>query len=253
MPNHEAVLVVSGLIGFTPAVAVLFHALRTYDYPHTDHAYFDTSRVFLAFFLGIVLGTISGAFTVALRSSSLVSLVVSLLLLAAFEEGVKLVYLNRKGYRGRFDTTFIGLSMGIGIAALVGAGIAYVNRQDLLLPHFVAPLAVLSASLAFLHAGTGALIGFGCAHGPLLERFLQAYVARALHGSMLVPFIVWSALGRTDVLIPLSSLSAAAVFAFLLYLYVYRRILPETLPQELRRERRRGLRERQKAPRQTVR
>lgn len=240
--SHGLVLFVSGLVGFGPAVAVLYHALRTYDYPYTEHSYFDSARLFLAFFIGIVLGSISGFITVALGASSLLSLVIILLLLAAFEEGIKLVYLNRKGYRGRFDTTFVGLGMGIGIAALVGAGVAYVNRQDLLLPHFLAPLAVLSASLAFVHAATGAIIGFGCSRSAIIEPFAQAYVTRVLHASMLVPFIVWSALGRTDVLIPLSSLIAAAVFTFLVYRHVYRKILPETLPQELRRERRRALR-----------
>src|SRR5213593_1817580 len=162
MASNGLVLFAAGLLGFGPAVAVLYHALRTYDYPFTEHAYFDTSRLFLAFFIGIVLGSISGFITVALGASSLFGLVVVLLLLAAFEEGVKLVYLNRKRYRGRFDTTFVGLGMGIGIAALVGAGVAYVNRENLLLPHFLAPLAALSTSLAFLHASTGALIGFGC-------------------------------------------------------------------------------------------
>jgi len=245
--SHEAVLFASGIIGFGPAVAVLYHALRTYDYPFTEHAYFDTSRVFLAFGVGIVLGTVSGAFTVALGVFSLVSLVIALLLLALFEEGIKLVYLNRKGYRGRFDSTFCGVSMGIGIAALVSAGNAYVNRQDLLAPVPIAFLAALSASLALVHASTGAIIGSGCSKGEVTTPFLQAYVARALHAAMLVPFIVWSSLPQADVVVPVFSLSTALAFTILVYVHVYRVVLPDTLPPELRRERRRDLRKRRDA------
>lgn len=241
----SAVLFASGLVGFTPAIAVMYHALRTYDYPFTEKAYFNTARVFLAFAVGMVLGTASGAITVglgAISSLSLVSLLVALLLLVLFEELVKLVYLNRKGYRGRFDSTFCGLGMGVGIAALVAAGNAYVNGDALFAPGPVLLLAVLAASLAFVHASTGAIIGFGCSRGEVTTAFAQALVARILHASMLVPFIVWSALGRTDLAIPLFSLSAAAAFAFFVYWHVYRNVLPETLPPELRRERRRDLR-----------
>jgi hypothetical protein len=239
--SHQVILFVSGIVGFVPAVAVLFHALRTYDYPHTEHAFFDTSRVFLAFGVGIVVGTISGAFTVALGVLSIFSLVIALLLVALFEEGLKLVYLNRKGYRGRFDSTFCGVSMGIGLAALVAAGNAYVNRQALLAPVPLAFLSALSASLALVHASTGAIIGLGCSKGDVASRFAQAYVARVLHSAMLVPFIVSSAFGA-DVVVPVFSLLAALVFALFVYVHVYRVVLPDTLPPELRRERRRDLR-----------
>jgi len=245
--SHETVLFVSGIVGFGPAIAVMYHALRTYDYPFTEHAYFDTSRVFLAFAVGIVLGTVSGAFTVALGALSLLSLVIALLLLALLEEGLKLVYLNRKGYRGRFDSTFCGLSMGIGLAALVAAGNAYVNRQALLAPVPIALLAALSASLALVHASTGAIIGSGCAKGEVATPFAQAYVARVLHAAMLVPFIVWSALPQADFVVPVFSLSAALAFTVLVYLHVYQVVLPDTLPPELRRERRRDLRKRRDA------
>ena len=81
MAADQFVFFVSGLIGFGPSVAVLFHALRTYDYPHTEKAYFDTGRVFLALAVGMVLGTASGALTVALQQGilSLVALVIVLL------------------------------------------------------------------------------------------------------------------------------------------------------------------------------
>ena len=137
--------------------------------------------------------------------------------------------------------------MGIGLAALVAAGNAYVNREALLTPANLVLLSALSASLALVHVSTGAIIGWGCSKEAVAKPFMQAYVARVLHAAMLVPFIVWSALGRTDVLIPLFSLFAAVVFTALVYIYVYKTILPDTLPPELRRKRRRDVRKKRDA------
>ena len=245
MAADQFVFFVSGIIGFGPSVAVLFHALRTYDYPYTEKAYFDTGRVFLALAVGMVLGTASGALIVALQAGivSVLSLVILLLLVALFEEGFKLIYLNRKGYRGRFDTTFVGLTLGVGIAAIVAAGSAYRNGPDLLAVSPIVLLAVFSASYGFLHVSTGALIGYGCSKADIIVPFLQAYVARVIYAAMLVPFFVAGNVQEEGIVMPLVSLAAAVAFAALLYAYVYRTVLPATLPPDLRRERRRKFRE----------
>ncbi len=245
--SQQLVFFVSGVVGFGPSVAVLFHALRTYDYPYTEKAYFDTRRVFFGLAVAMVLGTISSAITVWLRGGmggSLAALVILLLLVALFEEGFKLVYLNRKGYRGRFDTTFVGVTVGVGIAAIAAAGSAYVNGPDLLSAPILATLAVFSTGLGFVHVSTGALIGYGCAKGEVLAAFGRAYAARAIHSAILVPFFVWSALPNpsAELALPLYSLAASVAFTVVLYAYVYRSVLPATLPPELRRERRRRVR-----------
>ena len=246
MASDQLVFFASGLLGFGPSVAVLFHALRTYDYPHTEKAYFDTGRVFLALAVGMILGTASGALTLALSgaATTVLSLVVLLILLALFEEAFKLIYLNRKAYRSRFDTTFVGVTLGVGMAAIVGAGSAYVNGSNLFVASRIATLAVFSASLGFIHAATGGLIGYGCSRGDVVTPFAQAFVARILHAAMLVPFFVWSTLQDTEanLLVPLFALAVAAAFAALVYAYVYRTVLPATLPPDLRRERRRRFR-----------
>jgi len=244
--QDQFVFFVAGVIGFGPSIGVLYHGLRTYDYPYTEKSYFETRRVFLALAVGMVIGTVTGAMSVGFRLgiTSLLSLVVLLLLLALFEEGFKLVYLNRKGYRGRFDTTFVGLSAGVGIAAIVAAGSAYSNGPGLFAASSVTTLLAFSASLAFVHGATGAILGYGCSRGEIVVALAQAYVARVLHAAMLVPFFVWSGLPdpEANLAVPLLSLVGAVVFTMLLYLHVYRSVLPETLPPELRRERRRRVR-----------
>jgi len=244
--SDQLVFFLSGLIGFGPAIGVLYHALRTFDYPYTEKSYFDTRRIFLALAVGMVVGTVTGAISVGFRLAitSLLALVVFLLLLALFEEALKLVYLNRKGYRGRFDTTFVGVSLGIGVAAIVSAGSSYSNGPALFAVSNVATLLGFSISLALVHGATGAILGYGTSHGEVVVALAQAFFARVLHAGMLVPFFVWSSLPNPEsqVAIPLFSLAAAVAFTLLLYVWVYRHVLPDTLPPELRRERRRRVR-----------
>ncbi|HEV8594324.1 MAG TPA: hypothetical protein VGR51_02225 [Thermoplasmata archaeon] len=244
MAPDQFVFFAAGVVGFGPAIAILYHGLRTYDYPFTAHAFFDTRRVFLGLAVGMVLGTISGAITVGLRVAiaDLVSLVVVLILLAAFEEAFKLVYLNRKGYRGRFDTTFYGLSLGVGIAAIAAAGNAYTNGPDLFLPSVALPIFAFSVSLALVHSATGAIIGYGCSKGDVVVGFAKALTGRVLHAALLVPFFIWYSIPSVTIALPAFSLGAGIAFALFLYRYAYRTLLPETLPAELRRERRRRAR-----------
>ena len=241
-PPSSLLLFAAGSLGFGPAIAVLYHALRTYDYPYTDKSYFDTRRVFLGLAVGMVLGTVSGAVTLATVAGglgSLLALAVLLILLAVFEEGFKLVYLNRKGYRGRFDTTFAGVGLGVGLAAIAAAGPAYSNGPGLYSPTVFLPLAVFSVNLAFVHVSTGAILGLGCSRGEVLVPLAQALVARILHAAILIPFFAWYSEPSVSAVVPVLSLAAATAFTLYLYVYAYRSVLPTTLPPELRRERRR--------------
>ena len=237
------IFLASGILGFGPAVGVLYHALRTYDYPYTERAYFDTTRVFLGVAVGMILGTASGAITVWVGAAgSLLGLILLLIGVALFEEAFKLVYLNRKGYRGRFDTTFVGVSLSTGMAAIAAAGPAYSNGPGLLTVSVFVPLAVFSVTLAFLHGATGAILGLGCSRGEIVTPFAQALLARVLHAAMLIPFFVWYSQPSTPIALPGFSLAAATGFTLFLYSYAYRSVIPRTLPVDLRRERRRRVR-----------
>lgn len=244
MANEQIVFVVAGIVGFGPAIAVLYHALRTYDYPFTEKSYFDTRRVFFALAVGMVIGTVSGFVNYTSgKGIDLVGLAALLVIVAVFEEAFKLIYLNRKGYRGRFDTTFVGVGLGTGITGIYAAAIAYVNGPNLFSASVALPLLALSVSLAFLQPATAAIIGLGCYRGEILVPFGQALVARVLHAAILVPFYVWFAVPQEGAL-AVASLAAAIAFTAVLYVYVYRTVLPATLPPELRRERRRTVRKR---------
>jgi hypothetical protein len=232
--EHFARLVGAGLIGIGPALAAVYFALRRFDRPHYDHTLFDDRRVFFAIAAGFILGGISLVASVFLRPAGAIDALVALLVLAAFEEGFKLVYLNRHGYRGRFDTTFVGVALGGGMAAVSAFGEAYRVGPALLDAGVLLLFLGFSVSFAALHTSTGALLGFGCAFGQTFPRMARVLVVRAGFALVLLPFVV---AGRPDAF-AVASLGGACAFALLFYWFNVRHLLPQAVPEDVRRQRR---------------
>jgi len=227
------------LLGIGPALAILWTSLRRFDRPRVEHTLFDDRRVFGGLAVGMVFGVIASVFVLALPRVDLASSVLAIVVTFLFEEGFKLVYLNRRGYRGRFDATFYGVSLGVGAASTaVVATVVWTALSVLYTVDGFALLVLFSISLCLVNADTGAIIGFGASRGDMWRAYARAVLVRLAHGGFLLPFLIGAAN-------PWSLLSAATSlgFALLLYLYVYRVLLPGTLPddilREIRRERRR--------------
>ena len=236
---------VAFLLGIVPGIGILWASLRRFDRPLVDHTLFDDRRVFGSLAVGLVFGTVASIFALSLPrfEDLLVSFLIAVAATFVFEESFKLIWLNRRTYRGRFDTTFYGVPLGIGAAASGVVAAAWVSRDTLYLPETLVLLLVYSISLGLVNADTGALIGFGASRGDMWRSYLRAIVVRFAHGAFLFPFLL-------QVAEPFSAISVATSggFAFLVYYYVYQRILPGTLPEEIRREMRRE-RRRTPAPR----
>jgi len=228
---------VAFLLGIVPGIAILWMSLRRFDRPHVDHTLFDDRRVFGSLAVGLVFGTVASVFALYIPRFDLVSVLVAVATTFLFEESFKLVWLNRRKYRGRFDTTFYGVPLGIGAAASGVVAAAWTSRESLYVPETFGLLVIYSIGLGLINADTGALIGFGASRGDTWGSFLRAIVVRFAHGAFLFPFLL-----QVDE--PFSAISAVTSvgFALFVYYYVYQRILPGTLPEEIRRELRRDRR-----------
>jgi hypothetical protein len=233
---------VAFLLGIGPGLVILWVSLRRFDRPHVSHTLFDDRRVFGSLAVGLVFGTIASLFARFLSGGNLVSVVVAVAATFVFEESFKLVWLNRRSYQGRFDTTFYGIPLGVGAAASGVVATAWASRDSLYVPETFALLIVYSVGLGLISANTGAFIGFGASRGDMWRYFLRAVLVRLAYGAFLLPFFL--RIGEVAAL----SLSTGAGFGLLVYYYVYERILPGTLPEEIRRELRRE-RRRAAAPR----
>ncbi|HEY5606496.1 MAG TPA: hypothetical protein VIL45_08275 [Thermoplasmata archaeon] len=232
------------LLGIGPALILLWTSLRRFDRPWVDHTLFDDRRVFGSLAVGLVFGVIASVLTLSLPRVDLTSSLVAIIVTFLFEEGFKLVYLNRRAYRGRFETTFYGVPLGVGAAATaVVATVLWTALDVLYMVEGFVLLVLFSISLSLVNADTGAIIGFGASRGDTWRAYARAVLVRLAHGAFLFPFLIgienpWALL----------SVGTSLGFALLLYVYVYRVLLPGTLPDDLRRELRRE-RRRMKAAR----
>jgi hypothetical protein len=232
---------VAFLLGILPGIGILWISLRRFDRPYVDRTLFDDRRVFGSLAVGLVFGTVASVFALSIPRIDIVGVLIALSASFLFEESFKLVWLNRRAYQGRFDTTFYGVPLGTGIAASGVVAAAWATREILYVPETFTLLVIYSIGLGLINADTGALIGFGASRGEMWRYFLRAIVVRFAYGAFLFPFILP---GIPDFYAALS-VATAAGFGLLVYYYVYHRILPGTLPDEIRRELRR---ERRRAP-----
>jgi hypothetical protein len=223
------------LLGIVPGIGILWVSLRRFDRPYVDRTLFDDRRVFGNLAVGLVFGTVASIFALSIPRFDILSLVIAVAASFVLEESFKLVWLNRRSYRGRFDTTFYGVPLGIGAAASGVVAAAWASRETLYNPETFSLLVVYSIGLGLINADTGALIGFGASLGDTWRPFLRALLVRFAYGAFLFPYILRD-IG--DIYVAISA-STAAGFALLVYYYIYRRILPGTLPEEIRREMRR--------------
>jgi len=251
LADEQLRFAIAFVLGVGPAILLLWVSLRRFTYPLAPKSLFDDRKVFFAFAVGLAFGAVSSALTYAISTSGL-GLILPLIAVALFEESFKVVYLNRKGYRGRFDTTFYGVGLGLGSAASLIIASAFNANPGLLqspdVPALIATLALLAFSLTTILASTGALIGFGTAQSKVLGYFLRAFLVRFSHLAILLFFFVAR---PEEGVLALASLGASLGFAAVVYAFVYREILPETLPKDLRRELRRWPGKPERAPRET--
>ncbi len=239
-------------LGIAPALVLLWFSLRRFDRPYVDRTLFDDRRVFGGLAVGMVFGVVASVLNLSIYVTDLAGSIALLAGVLFFEELFKVVYMNRRGYRERFDTTFYGVPIGVGVAATsVVATVVWVVGDALYSGVVVLPLMVLfSITLSLVHADSGALIGFGASRGDLWGGFRKGLAVRYAHIALMSPFILLSGQAASpEILIPaLLGLLSSIAFAMIVYDYVYRVVLPGTLPEDLRRELRREKRARPVRP-----
>lgn len=236
---------IAGALGIGPAILVLWYGLRRFDYPYVEKTLFDDRKVFVLFAVGMVFGAISGMFGYAIIAATASIIVLVSIVIALLEESFKMVVLNLKRFRLKFDTTFYGVSLGCGMGSVMVVSYAYSlfisNPNSATSPGYLLPLLGLSVGLCSLEASTGALIGYGSFKGRSWYFLLQAMIYRVFFAVIILPFRAGPQ-GGVSPFLSILSLIAAIIFSLLLYWRIYVGILPYSLPEEIRRKLRRKLR-----------
>ncbi len=231
-------MALSSVIGFVPAILLLYILLRRYE------GLFKEKYIFISFAVGMVLGMIITVFH--LTSDDLIlmhldlSFLVFVLLFALFEESAKLVILNLPRLQLKHETVYYGAGLGLGIGSMAVIAISvkvFIDDPNAFgNPLTIIGLFVLSFSYSLLHSATGVMIGYGCAKKEVVNLFFRAFIFHAVYNLLLLPFM-WSLEGAMY-----ASLFVATLFAVGLFWYVLRGLMPHAVPVEMQKKRRRELR-----------
>lgn len=228
-------MIASSIIGFVPAVLLLFILLRRYE------EFFKESKIFQAFAAGMVLGMFFTVVHMAFDGQILEYIDLSILgfviLFPLFEQSVKLVILNFPRLQLKHQTVYYGAAMGLGIGSMAIIAISFkffLDYPDSLgNPLQVLLFVILSFNFSLLHSATGIIIGYGSSKGYAMRWFFRAFLLHASYNFTLLPFM-WNIAGALY-----GSLLVATMIAVVIFFYVLRDLMPEAVPPDMMRKRRR--------------
>jgi hypothetical protein len=171
-----------------------------------------------------------------------VGLIVIVVGLATFETLVKLVFVNLPRFKRKYDTTFYGAAFGFGFASFIVIAITYLNISTDFGVSAVKILSLIlfSLSMVFIQGALGIYLGYGVHKQELFRYSFYSVLIQSPFNFIIVMWyvLIW--------VFPAESgweLTMIALFyAFGIYYYMYNTILPQALPENLRKHRRRAIR-----------
>ncbi len=220
-------MLIAGVFGFGPAVILMYYTLKDYTYPAVEKPFFEDRKAFGIFAVGLVLGTI----IYAIQTWFSMTLLLTALAFAVLEELVKLVILNLPRFQGKLDTSFYGITLGLGIGATMGFGAAYLTIGQLgeLTALSWVVLIVIAIQFVLLHGSNGMLIGIGVARKMPWPYFAQAVLVHLAYNMLMIPFFT----GDEILGYPLFIL--ATIILVLSYYQAWKRFLPDLVRSEVSR------------------
>jgi len=237
-------LLLAGLMGIGPGLLVLLVSYSPYD------GHFRDNVLFLFFMGGIFAGMAVAFFELLLLlpNDTLYRAGMVLVGVPIVEQLLKLVVLNRKNYRGDRATLFYGGSFGLGFATMV----VLFTARNIRLDRYADPLVLFAdpwRALAFLFVATSILMfhfaaGIIVGDGVRTQRLVPA-VGKSIAAMVPLQFLVFEfsqivAQGRdSEGAIYLPFMLA---YALVLAWWAHTRVLPNALPPNAQRKRRRTIR-----------
>jgi hypothetical protein len=210
----DASSIVSSVAGFAPAFILLYFTLKDYTYPEVEKPFFDDRRVFMFFAFGIIIGMVIFAFESWGRQvSGEETIVILVLLFAVMESSMKLVILNLPRFQRKVDTAFLGIALGLGIAATYTFATVYTSLLAVEEPgafEYIA-FSLIGLQLVLLQGATTAYIAIGVVRGKITPYFSEALLTQLGYNLLMIPFFTeaepWNYLG-------IAAASAVVVYSY---------------------------------------
>ena len=221
----DSLQITSAIAGFGTSIVLLYYTLSPYTFPKVKQPFFDDSKIFKFFALGIVLGMVIFGFE-EWSSATGETLVVFVVMYAVMEELMKLIILNFPRFQRKIDTAFYGLALGLGIATTYTFASVYISLLDQESPGAFEMVAfsLLGVQFVLLHGSTTTMIGVGVVRRDLKGYFSEALLVHLGYNLLMIPFFTeaepWNWIGL--------------VAASALVVYAYYRIHTQSLPALIR-------------------
>jgi hypothetical protein len=240
---------VAMMLGAIPALVLMFYMLGPFE------GIFDERSTFFSFIIGMVVGVVVGVLHVMVDGWAvpywLTALGIFVVGFAIFDQFMRVAIFNSSRFAGKTETTFYATSFGLGYGAMLVALWFFRTFADpsITINAWVV-IGYLAASFAFavIHGTTGMMVGFGATEGEVwrfgalgvgLEMGLNFLWYIALASSIYSPAApVW----ELGVIV----MGIAALYGYFVLRWAMRKIIPDLLPTEAMRARRRLLRRRQR-------
>jgi hypothetical protein len=230
--------------GVLPAITLVFMTLKDYD------EYFEDKNFFFTMVIGLFAGIVSSVIyywslfylSVNLTLVVLISLIVGL---AIYEMMIIMIVLLMKRFKAKYDITYYGVVFGGSFAGLLGmfSIYAFLGINDLT-QYAALSMGLLVITLPMMYISMGAIMGFGIQKGELFMTSFKVIVLKSLFNIMFIfwfiGFFAWKPYHGWEWMF------FGFIFAAVAYYYSYTYILPSTLPDELRRHKRRMTRKRKR-------
>lgn len=209
---------VISLIVFAPALFLLYFILGKYD------IYFKHNKAFFMIAIGLGFGLVVGFFSLYLPIEEFFWT----LAIVFFIELTKMLILLQKPFRLKHDSTFYGMSLGIGIAAMFTFVNTYSSGISISSIIFIF---LISYNYMLINSSTGALIGYGAYKGEFWRYLMRAFI---LHGGLgFFMSLVWK--GQFSETGSYALLIVGAIYSTVVFIYVYNEILEKTIPEKLKK------------------
>jgi len=241
----EIALFFAMMLGTIPALLLRFYMLRSFE------GMFDERSVMFAFVVGMVAGVIAGVVHVWTDGATFytyASAIVFFVIVWAFlDQFMRVIIFNSPRFSKDPDTTFYATAFGLGYGSMLTA--LWFYRSFVLIegvatnPWVIASYVGAAFAFAVVHGATGMLVGFGATEGVVWRLGLMGVLIQ-------VPLnIMWwlSLATGLEAALPVWEVGAISMFVAAAYgLIVLRwtmgRIVPDLMPPETMRARRRELR-----------
>ncbi|MGB9635857.1 MAG: hypothetical protein ACPL1Y_01225 [Thermoplasmata archaeon] len=229
---------IASIIGIIPAIVLLYNLLKKYEQPYVEYALFDFSRVGMGFIIGLFAGIVAAigryVFYEVITTSEWVELVIIMLLcFPFFEELLKLIILNTKFFRRKFDTVFYGISLGIsiGLMTFISFAIFALSNTDIAAsPAYIGILLLAAMNFIFINAFTGSLIAYGVYVQSIWAHLLRAVLFSAINNLLMFPFF------RAIPNIMYLFLFFAFLYSIFAVYLIERKVIPSAIPEKIKKE-----------------